>query len=396
MYRRYVLLIASALALCWVAPAQGGLYNPGESDEGAIYPDFINGPPGRNFRDVVLNLRTISVKLPQVDNPVRRRYVFMEELLGKTSAAGLPTTQDRLQGSAVLVRRRKFKEAEQMLRPIATAQGQLANIPVQSNFATALHLGGELQNAYYTLRPVVEKHWPAHWDELSEDGRRDLESLGWNEGLFTFYRDCDSRYLKLLRLRLTEQRAKKKEEGLVQPPDVIFDDGKQPPAPVRFVGESGDFEAGKIASPEKAKLPPNALPIVQQLNVWMPDDLRLYWLLGELYNAQGGEQGIRAAYQVFIDLSKIEPVSDEVKRELRTRIGVLSNAVEAFDREQASKFGKEFKQIEKQSDAFPIDWRTVVVSFGVGFLLALFAVWQVREIMRRRQARQAGRNVHPV
>src|SRR5207244_13551603 len=66
--------------------------------------------------------------------------------------------------------------------------------------------------------------------------------------------------------------------------------------PVRFVGESGQYEAGKLAATERAKLPAEALAIVQQLVIWLPEDTRLYWLLGELYNASGD---IAAAARIF-------------------------------------------------------------------------------------------------
>ncbi len=56
---------------------------------------------------------------------------------------------------------------------------------------------------------------------------------------------------------------------------------------VNFVGESGKYEPGKQAAAEKAKLPPDAIAIVQQLMLWDPDDAALQWLLAELYAASG-------------------------------------------------------------------------------------------------------------
>src|SRR5207245_2013352 len=54
---------------------------------------------------------------------------------------------------------------------------------------------------------------------------------------------------------------------------------------------SGKFEPGKLAPREQAKLPPGgideAIRIVQQLLIWQPNDSRLLWQLGELYNAKG-------------------------------------------------------------------------------------------------------------
>src|SRR4029077_21067562 len=48
-----------------------------------------------------------------------------------------------------------------------------------------------------------------------------------------------------------------------------------------------------LAAKEREKLPKGAVAIVQQLLIWIPgaapgmEDTRLYWLRGELYNAQG-------------------------------------------------------------------------------------------------------------
>lgn len=271
------MLLTFAAAILSVGTAEAGIYNPGERDE--LYPDFINGPPEKNFRDVVYALRSIAVPLPQVDNPVRRRYVFQQELLEKVRSSDLKTVADRLQASAVLIRRRKFKEAEEVLRPVAMQQSELDNIPLQSNFATALHLSGDLQGAYYTLNPVVSQWKKTRWDQLSEPRRKALEQVGWQQGLYEHYRNCDTAYLQLLKLRRRARLTKKAGKGLVQPPDALFEVG-DPPRPVRFTNTSGEYTAGSIPD----ALPKSALGIVQQLVFWMPEDLRLYWLLGDVYN----------------------------------------------------------------------------------------------------------------
>ena len=40
------LLLTLGAAILSVSTAQAGVYNPGESDDVALYPDFIGGPPG--------------------------------------------------------------------------------------------------------------------------------------------------------------------------------------------------------------------------------------------------------------------------------------------------------------------------------------------------------------
>src|SRR5260370_37165789 len=181
-------MFLGSLVILAAAPAQAGIYNPGESEETATYPDFINSRQGRNFRDVVIILRSIPVNQPQIDNPVRRRYVFLEELIARSSASSFKSTEERLMGSAVLIRRRKFKEAEALLRPVATVPGEQENIPIQSNFATALHLGGDLQGAYETLRPVVRDHWKKSWGELADERRGELQRIGWREPVYCLHR----------------------------------------------------------------------------------------------------------------------------------------------------------------------------------------------------------------
>lgn len=65
---------------------------------------------------------------------------------------------------------------------------------------------------------------------------------------------------------------------------------------VRFVGPSGQFEPGKLAAAEQKKLATNAVAIVQQLALWLPNDTQLLWQLGELANAHGD---IRTAADIF-------------------------------------------------------------------------------------------------
>ncbi len=385
------LLLTVGAAILSVSTALAGVYNPGESEEGATYPDFVYSPNQRDFHDVLKRLQSISVDKPQIDNPVRRRYIF-EEAIIKDIIARAPTTpltiEDRLQASAVLIRRRKFEDAQAVLRPVATQVDELDNIPLQSNFATALHLSGDTRNAYEVLRPVVKTYWQKPWSELPAARQALYSKLGWSVAVYDLYREYDTYYLKLLRLRRLE-----KKPAILEPPDRLFDDGKDPPTPVKFLGESGQFEAGRIAAAEKAKLPPRALAIVQQLCVWLPDDQRLYWLLGELYNAQGDRAGILAAHQIFKELSegakqlsKIAPVSDDVKAQLKQRFGALSIRKERLDRESQPDINP---VINQDADSPSIDWRTVGVSLGAGFLLALGVVWQVKEIQRRRQVRVA-------
>lgn len=65
---------------------------------------------------------------------------------------------------------------------------------------------------------------------------------------------------------------------------------------MHFVNEAGSYQPGQLAAAEKAKLPPDAIQVVQQLLLWFPHETRLYWLLAELYAARGD---LRAAATFF-------------------------------------------------------------------------------------------------
>ena len=104
--------------------------------------------------------------------------------------------------------------------------------------------------------------------------------------------------------------------GRLQPQlDALFD--------VKFIGPSGEYEAGKIAPEQAAKLPKDAIATVQQLLFWMPDDARLYWLLGELYNAQGDIDSASAVFEECVgrfdapDLKRHRQILWEARRRTR-------------------------------------------------------------------------------
>jgi hypothetical protein len=86
------------------------------------------------------------------------------------------------------------------------------------------------------------------------------------------FQKAEEYQLKLVRLRQRESRAAQ---------DLVDLFG------VRFVGETGTFEPGKLAASERKKLPSDAAALVQQLALWLPEDSRLLWQLAELANAHG-------------------------------------------------------------------------------------------------------------
>jgi len=130
---------------------------------------------------------------------------------------------------------------------------------ILANLATAYQLTGRLDAAASLLQDAIDAAPP----EL---------------------RSYERYHLLLLRQRANEQIT----FGLA-PLDRLFVGPDR--SPVKFVGPSGEWEIGKLADSERAKLPngsiEEALRIVQQLLLWFPDDARLLWQYAELANAAG-------------------------------------------------------------------------------------------------------------
>jgi hypothetical protein len=86
------------------------------------------------------------------------------------------------------------------------------------------------------------------------------------------YLEAEKAQLRLVRLR---QREPRDAQGL----DDLFG--------VRYVGESGKYEPGRLAAAERKKLPASVVATAQQLGLWLPADARLLWQLAELAGVHG-------------------------------------------------------------------------------------------------------------
>ncbi len=167
--------------------------------------------------------------------------------------------------------------------------------------------------------------------------------------------------------------------------DPIFPYVKPPKSntePVRFVGESGQYEAGRIADHEKAKLPPDALAIVQQLLIWYPKDDRLLWLLGELYNANGEPE---IAFEIFDRLTNASGYTPPLLREHRS---ILARYLDEKDQQQKAaqaqeeqRKAEEKAQKERELQRQKVnEWTYIAIAVGLTLILLYF---QGKEILRR-------------
>jgi tetratricopeptide (TPR) repeat protein len=141
---------------------------------------------------------------------------------------------------------------------------------------------------------------------------------------------------------------------------------------VQFVGAGGAYEAGAIAPDQKSKLPADAFAIVQQLVLWYPFDARLYWLLGELYNANGR---MREAFAIFDEcLYSRNFKADQLKEHKQIVEEALARLSEAEKQKQIEAEQKDFSKHPE------ILW--AVGGIG-GVLISLLVIWQVGIFWRR-------------
>jgi hypothetical protein len=84
--------------------------------------------------------------------------------------------------------------------------------------------------------------------------------------------------------------------------DLIFG---RPAIPFRFVGKTGVWDYGQLGPAEIAKLPGQSVQTataqVQQLLVWLPDDGRLIWQLGEWALVLGQKKTVLMLYNESVN-----------------------------------------------------------------------------------------------
>jgi len=181
--------------------------------------------------------------------------------------------------------------------------------------------------------------------------------------------------LKLVKLRWNESKGKKTppENEL---PDRIFD--------VNFVNNAGAYEPGVLADAEKAKLPggdfKEAIATVQQLVLWFPNDIRLYWLLGELYAAKGEFAAAKKIMDECVDSGHYS--NRKVLMQHREAVAKLANAQLSAEQPFAIHSPPP-EQPEQPADAVPFSFRAIWIYFGAVAAIALFAL--VRSLTKKRK-----------
>jgi hypothetical protein len=243
---------------------------------------------------------------------------------------------------------------------------------------------------------LTKRNWPELFNQMEPAQREFFSKFGWSEHPTDFYRRVEGYLLKVMELRSKEPTGQP-----FRSVDAIFEGGT-PPTPVKFVGDTGVFEPGSMSATELKKLPRDAREIVQQLLLWLPDDLRLYWLLGEIYNAEAAKvradgtkasaeakkAAAAAAYKIFDQLVyKANLRADDLRdRRQKLREYVVENDKGVDMKGMEQIVTDQEKKAQVQTPLLPMTPQTIAVTFASGFAVGLFALWQFQELRRRRRS----------
>jgi tetratricopeptide (TPR) repeat protein len=399
--------------------AQAGVYSTIEP-KWELSSDYF-----RKFQEQWIQLKQLAT--PQAELPWQKSVNLTANLAiliaKEPPSRGQPDPlkpEERLDLAACLMRIRypgKQMPEKAILHLNAAMDRDRDNFLVMSTLGTAYQMAGDYNRADANLSEALRLYWNKPFDELSAKRRESVtQTLQWTAKDFAWFGKCEKYQRQLVRLRLRELKTgpltlTKALERL----DPIFDDPAMPP--LRYVGDSGSFEVGKIASAEKAKLPPDAIEIVEQLLIWLPDDIRLYWQLGELLNARGDVESAKIVFKEVLDkfaqaesqgFANIDPKTGQPKidslsmlpkliekhPEVGNRVKAVLEYVAPLSQEfeppveiksaQAPKIAA-VKPVEPPVAQLQLDWQTLSVGLGGGAIAGFLLAWRLRDVLRRRQ-----------
>jgi hypothetical protein len=357
------LVLACLLALCRTAPA--GVYVTTPPDP------FPVVTAQEKVKDRLSTLTMLGDSVQKaVSQPTTERQKLVKQVetaLEPKYRAGELTLADRVNLSAAYIRLGRHAKAVLLLKevlegPQPVKEDAPERFLLMANLAAALNDG----NAELLPRAIFAQ------DAAIKAAPAKPPVAGWSQEQWDRYRIVDNYYLKLLQLR----RGEGKRAATWKTVDALFEK-------VQFVGPGGEFEAGKLSAEILHELPRDALPIVVQLLYWLPTDSRLYWLYGELLNAEGR---INEAYQVLDELTFARGLSAGI-RELRQHRQILMEAKKAVAPAKADEPllpTEEPKPAANPAAKPATEWRTLAIGFVTGLLVAAFGGLQLYLWLRRR------------
>jgi hypothetical protein len=333
--RTRLIAFAIALTLLGAKSALAGVYIPGEPPEIPVKDGKGQALPFSQFRLIFSDVIAIGDNLRPTD--VRQRYLQIRDQLMSKNTDKL-SEEEIVRLTGVLIRLRETDKAMELLQKSRVRFRE--SFPIHSHLALLFHLQGQPDAVPYQLESI---------------SMRPKEMSGYRPEQIPWFLRAERVLLDVFKKRMKEQLAAGGRPS-VETPDAIFN--------VDFVGDSGQYEAGKLAEEQKKNLPDDAVAVVQQLLLWLPQDARLYWLLGELYNAQGD---VAAAATIFKECADSRNFQPKLLHEHRRIVqdALLTSAPVAPPKENK--------------------WRSgLIIGGSIAALLFLALIlWQIRLVLRR-------------
>lgn len=356
---RVVLVVAVALVV-GVVPGRGVLYAPDDPMVVPVRPDgAAEALPFDEFRRRFAQLSNIADPRPGPDGqPNPDRAKVLARVKGRPPAR---TGDDEAAHAADLIRLGNsdggFFVNDALNRLTPRTRDRVPSYFAHTALAAAHAARGEWAEAEtYHGAALFDCQMPAR-------------VKGWDDAQRNWQKTFDDTYLShYYHLRRREGEARPKPDPEAEEPTPLFPlpaKGSPPVPPVRFVNEAGAYEPGVLAAAERAKLPPDAVAVTQQLLMQFPGDTRLYWLLAELYAADGK---LDEALKILDECTWSRQYGN--RRALMEHRAALSSAIAA--RNAAAD--------QQEADEYPVSLRTVFVYFGVVAVVGAVAV--VRALRR--------------
>lgn len=355
--------------LLMAGPGLAGIYSPDEpflfeiDSEGIAKPiQYVGGFEGiaADFRDIGAPQSNLT---PRLESRVRDRKAKGTSALSPEEMAGY---------TADLIRLSRPDEVLNILQPLAR-DPRRGGFLVYAHLARAHASRGEWRDAADQQQVANQySEFPTKFAKLTK------EQLTWLKRIEREY------YRPFLVRRAEEARGGRPNE-LREDVDALFPvsaDRKRTVEPIRFVAENGEYAPGKLAEAERKKLPVDALAIVQQMILWHPKDARLYWLLGELYNAEGEiEIAARILDACSFNMGYSNPNLLRHRQVLLKEMETISTQRAEVRRAEAA----EQQRQEEEQQAIDRDnqkRRNWILVIGIA-LVVLLGYYQGREVFRR-------------
>jgi tetratricopeptide (TPR) repeat protein len=350
--RGFGIAVALLTALASAAPLRAGVYHRREMQ--APLPTELNGNGGvkskrENLRGV---LDQMSLKGPNSAEPGSLRADYLDEV-AKLEAKADRSAAEQLDLSADYIRLGRFDKARDLLEGKIKEDEPLRFL-LLSNLAAAYWGAGVASRAEERQLEAL-KAWPLH-------------HTGWTWEQWHRYRRAEGLLLKIMQSR---PRA----GGLALDPLFLG---------VTFSSPDKKYEVGGIPSTQADRLPGDAEALTTQLILWLPADDLLYWYYGELLNARGAVADAFSVLDLLVNrsgMSNVQPLFDH-RRALKQALDA-DPALNKPTRPAEDVAAPSSPPPDTRPTAALPSWQQVGVGFLGGVLVAVAAVFQIREWRRR-------------